>query len=244
MKLISINTEHNIHNETVLKFLKKEKADVICLQEFLEEDFSLYKKELNLLGVFQPWVYLKDKNHSDLTGKKQGNAIFAKNIIDSGSTFYVGKEDNISKSFQEYISDEKFQKNRSFLWVKIKNNNGEIFKFITTQLPSTDNGEVTKYQLKVINLLLSHLDKQGEFVLCGDMNTPRGNKSFATFEEKYKDNIPLEYKTSIDQNLHRVKGIQFMVDCLFTTLVYKASNVRLIDGISDHMAIVADINKK
>lgn len=34
-----------------------------------------------------------------------------------------------------------------------------------------------------------------------------------------------------------------MVDGLFTTSDYKASNVRLVDGVSDHMAIVADIYK-
>ena len=75
------------------------------------------------------------------------------------------------------------------------------------------------------------------------MNAPRGNETFSRLEEKYKDNIPREYKTSIDQNLHKVKGIQFMVDGLFTTPVYKASNVKLVDGISDHMAVVAEINK-
>ena len=39
-------------------------------------------------------------------------------------------------------------------------------------------------------------------------------KTFNRLAEKYKDNIPLEYKTSIDQNLHRVKGLQVMVDGL------------------------------
>ena len=52
---------------------------------------------------------------------------------------------------------------------------------------------------------------------CGDMNVPRGNETFNRLAEKYKDNIPLEYKTSIDQNLHRVKGLQVMVDGLYYT---------------------------
>ena len=34
-----------------------------------------------------------------------------------------------------------------------------------------------------------------------------------------------------------------MVDGLFTTPAYKASDVKLVDGISDHMAIVAKINR-
>jgi hypothetical protein len=43
--------------------------------------------------------------------------------------------------------------------------------------------------------------------------------------------------------LHRVKGIMFMVDGLFTTSKYNATNVKLVDGVSDHMAIVANIEK-
>ena len=243
MKLISINIECNRHTDRVFNFLKKEKADVVCIQELLEDDFDLYKKELNLNGVFQPWSFWKSPKYPQLRGKKQGVAIFAKEIIKSGSTFYVGQKENILKSFDEYMSDEKFQKNRALVWVDTRINNENIYRFITTQLPVTKEGEVTPYQLEVINLMLHDLEGFGEFVLCGDMNAPRGCQSFSRIAEKYKDNIPLEYKTSIDQNLHKVKGIQFMVDGLFTTPLYKASHVRLQDGISDHMAIIAKIDK-
>lgn len=243
MKLISINIESNFHTEPVLNFLKKEKADVVCVQELLEEEFEMYKKELNFEGVFQAWSFWKSPKYPELKGKKQGVAIFAKEIINSGSIFYAGSKENILISFEKFMSDEKFQKNKAFIWAEVKDSDGIIFKFITTQLPVTHEGEVTPYQIEVINSMLHHLEDLGEFVLCGDMNAPRGHQSFSLIAEKYKDNIPLEYKTSIDQNLHITKGIQFMVDGLFTTPTYKASNVRLQDGISDHMAVVADITK-
>lgn len=251
MKLISVNIEVNKHPETVLNFLKKEKADVVCFQELLEEEFEFYKKELNLNGIFQAFDYCKhyidlkvtyDIN-PELKGKKHGIAIFAKNIIDSGSIFYKGNEENVLKSFDEFVLDERLKNNNAFVWAQVKDDDDIIFKFITTQLPVTHKGEVTPYQLEVIDALLLKLKNIGEFILCGDMNAPRGKKSFSLISEKYKDNIPLKYKTSIDQNLHRVKGIQFMVDCLFTTPIYKASNVKLIDGVSDHMAVIADINR-
>jgi len=243
MKLISINIECNKHTTTVLDFLKKEKADVVCIQELLEEEFEFYKNELELDGVFQMWNYFRFPIYGDLISKRQGVAIFTKEIIESGSVFYTGKKENILKPFDEYMSDEKFQKNNAFVWLTTKDNNGKVFKFIITQLPVTKEGEVTPYQLEVIDSLLLHLKDFEEFVLCGDMNAPRGKESFNKISKKYKDNIPPEYKTSIDQNLHRVKGIQFMVDGLFTTPSYKASNVKLVDGVSDHMAIVADIDK-
>lgn len=243
MKLISINIECNRHTKLVLNFLKKEKPDVICLQEFLEEDFEFYKKELGLKGVFQQWNYSESSYYKDLVGKRQGLVIFTDEIIESGFSFYQGGEENILKPYLEYMSDEKFQNNKAFVWVDIKDKDNNVFKFVTTQLPVTKEGNVTQYQIKVIESLLSRLDNLEEFILCGDMNAPRGRESFSLISEKYKDNIPLEYKTSIDQNLHKVKDIQFMVDGLFTTPRYIVSMVKLIDGVSDHMAIVAQIDK-
>ncbi len=243
MKLISINIQTNLHNETVLAFLKKEKADVVCIQELLEEDFDYYKKELNFNGIYQPWYYINNPLYKELEGKKMGIAILANSIIDSGSFFCTGREENILKTFDEYKSNKELQKNNAIVWVNIKNNDGVLYKFITTHLPVTHHGECTPYQLEVIDSLLVHLNTMGEFVLCGDTNAPRGKESFSRLAKKYKDNIPLEYKTSIDQNLHKVKGIQFMVDCLFTTPLYKTSDVKLVDGVSDHMAVVANISR-
>ena len=244
MKLISLNIEAGLHNKLVLPFLKKEKPDVICFQEFLEEDFELYKKKLGLEGIYQTWSYWNNKkNYPQLAGKKQGVAIFAKNIVNSGFIFFAGKEENILKSFKDYSSNEDFQKNKALVWADIRGVNGIVYRFISVQLPVTNKGESTPYQLEVIDSLLRKVAPFEEFVLCGDMNAPRGSKSFNRLEKNYKNNIPLKYKTSIDQNLHRVKGIQLVVDHLFTTPLYKASKVRLVDGVSDHMAVIAEIQK-
>lgn len=243
MKLISLNIEANKHNHTVLPFLKKEKPDVICLQELLDSDFTLYKKELNMEGVFKASGYVKHPNYKNIEGNRSGIGIFAKNIINSGSVFYFGKEENVLKTFSEYLSDESNQKNHVLLWVDVKNGRGDLLRFFTTHLPVTKEGESSPFQLQVLDCMFRELDLFTEFILCGDMNAPRGNESFRRLAEKYKDNIPLEYKTSIDQKLHRVKGLMRMVDGLFTTAHYEASNVKLVDGVSDHMAIISDIKK-
>ncbi len=244
MKLVSINIENNLHTKTVLEFLKKERPDIVCMQELLEEDFPFYKKELNLEGVYQPWHCIISPNYPNLKGKKNGVAIFSKNIVDSGFIFYNGRKENIQKSFEEYMSREEFRKNSVLVWADIKDNNSNlILKIVTTHLPVTHEGEVTEYQIKVIDALLAELSRIDEFVLCGDTNAPRGAESFSRIAKKYKDNIPQEYNTSIDQNIHRTKGIQFMVDVLFTTPLYEVTRVRFQDGVSDHMALVAEIER-
>jgi len=243
MKLISLNIERNLHTETVLSFLKKEKPDVVCLQEILEEEFVFYKNELNLDGIFQAENYVRGPKYPALLGKKDGVAIFSKNIVDSGTVFYYREEENTLRTFNKHMSDEKDKRNYALVWISTKDDSGKLYKFITAHLPVTKDGATTPFQLKVLDSFLVQTEKLGDFVLCGDTNAPRGQEAFSRLAEKYKDNIPKEYKTSIDQNLHRDKGIQCMVDVLFTTPSYKASNVKLVDGLSDHMAVVADISQ-
>lgn len=240
MKLVSINIELNKHYKTVFDFLKQENPDVICLQELLEDDFENFKKVLDKQGIFKPHSRVGEDLHlQDIKEKKGGVAIFAKDIIDSGSIYYEGNEDNLLKTYSEYVTGEN-NKNSVLVWIDIMNKEGRSSRFITTHVPVTKGGESTPYQLEVVDNLLKELDSLREFILCGDMNAPRGKETFSRIAKKYKDNIPGEYKTSLDQNLHRVKNLQHMVDGLFTTTKYQASNVKLIDGISDHMAIVAD----
>ncbi len=242
MKLISVNIENNLHDELVLSFLKKETPNVICIQELLEEKFDFYQKQLGFPGIYQLLNYEMLGNNAELIGKKQGVAIFAKNIINWSSHFFFGKEENLSKPFEEFAADKDLWNNAAVLWADVKDEGGAVYRFITTHLPVTKEGASTPLQLYVVDSLLATLENLGEFVLCGDMNAPRGNESFSRLAKKYKDNIPPEYKTSIDQNLHRAKGIQFMVDGLFTTPAYKAKEVKLADGVSDHMAVVANIS--
>ncbi len=242
MKLISVNIEVNRHHDTVLPFLKKEKPDVICIQELLEDDFNRYKKELNIYGVWKPVNYVHYPLLDSANGQRHGVAIFAKNIIDSGEVHYYGK--GILESYGDYLADpESKRKNTCLIWADVKNGDGKIFKFINTHLPVTPQGEVTPYQVEAVDGLLKALKSFPEFVLCGDTNAPRGRVSFDRIAKEYKDNIPLEYKTSIDQKLHRAKGLMYMVDALFSTPSYKVSKVKLSDGVSDHMAVVADIEK-
>ena len=104
-------------------------------------------------------------------------------------------------------------------------------------------GESTAFQLEDVENMLALVKGLGEIVLVGDFNAPRGGETFSRIAKHYKDNIPAKYATSIDQHLHKVKGLQYMVDGLFTTPAYSASDVKLVDGVSDHMAIVANMHK-
>src|SRR3989344_3677090 len=125
--------------------------------------------------------------------------------------------------------------------VIIKYNNR--FTLGTTHFTLSEDGKADENQRRDLEKLLTILNDFEELILCGDFNAPRGEEIFSKISSRYKDNIPLEYETSLDSNLHRAKGLKLMIDGLFTTPHYQAGNVRLIEGVSDHCAITAKISR-
>lgn len=242
MKIISINVEIDRHHDTVNALIKKEDPDVVCMQELLEEDFEYFKNQIGMGGVYIPTVYIYSHAHGGPQNKRYGLGIFAKQILNTGYSYYVGSEAHINQSFEEYFTEIPVIQDRGLLWADI-DVAGVAYRVATTHFTITPMGSVTDYQLGCLDSLFTALDTLGEFMLLGDMNAPRGLETWRRLAEKYKDNIPAQYETSIDQHLHRVKGLQLMVDGLFTTSTYEATNVRLVDGVSDHMAVVANVTK-
>ncbi len=260
MKLVSLNININKFYDLVFPFLKKENPDVFCLQELLEEDVEKFKNDFNYQGVFIPTVYLNHPFQGGIQNKRFGVGIFAKEILNSDSYYYAGSYEHIKLPFEEYFKQTHVRENglldedRGLLFADVKINDA-VYKIATThfmkatspQTPLTGKYEEidsTQEQLDALDLMCGKLDSLDGFIFCGDLNSPRGNKAFTILASKYKDNIPVHYKTSIDSNLHIKKLTEpLMVDGLFTTPSYIASEVKLVDGVSDHMAIVANIDK-
>ena len=243
MKIVSLNIEFDKHHDIVLPFLKKENPDVICIQELLESDFEMYKKELGMAGTYKPIEYIYFPFYGGPKDLRQGEAIFAKNFLEASYEYYVGSEENINHKFDDYFADPSLHKNNVLIVAKVADSAGKEFTIATTHFTLTQMGESTPLQLENLDKLFALTQHFPELVLVGDMNAPRGNETFTRLATKYKDNIPAGYKTSIDVNLHRngMNCADKMVDGLFTTPGYTATNVKLVDGVSDHMAIVFDI---
>lgn len=245
LKLISLNVEMDRHYDTVIPFLKNENPDVICLQEVLEKDFEMYKRELGVDGFYKPSEYVYSPAYGGPKNERHGVAIFAKKLLNTKYVYYVGSEKSIDTPFEEYFVNGEHPENRVLLIAQVADNNREEFTIATTHFTLTHFGEATPLQLGNLELLHAELEKIPEFALAGDFNAPRGNATFDKLATYYKDNIPEEYDTSIDMSMHRNRHNNFkhMVDGLFTTPNYTATNVRLQDGLSDHMATVAEIKK-
>jgi exonuclease III len=231
MKLISVNIERSKHLDRVIPFLQNEQPEVVCMQELLERDIARLSDALDAVCAFEPCQLYPGEG-------LQGVGIFSKEPLTERSVdFYWRARRAIRDPFALESTEAKRETEHHLVLSGIVRG----MRVATTHFTWTPNGEADEYQREDLAQLLTKLDGLGEFALCGDFNAPRGREIFEAIAAKYTDNIPKEYETSIDKDLHKAGALPYMVDGLFTTPSIVASNVHLVSGVSDHMAIVADI---
>lgn len=239
LSLVSVNVERSRHIARVLPFLKERAADVVCLQELCERDIPQFAEVLGDAYVFAP-LELHPAVHEEDRGIPpiEGVALFTRlPIVNRTVTYYVGSEEGARTKPPHRVADDLP------LIVCDIEKDGVVFRIGTLHFTWTPDGQINDMQREHFQKLLPVLEAAGELAFCGDLNAPRGREMFSEFAKRYKDNIPEKYTTSIDGSLHRAGQLPHMVDGLFTTPAYSASDVELVPGVSDHHAIVATVHR-
>jgi endonuclease/exonuclease/phosphatase family metal-dependent hydrolase len=234
LSLVSLNIEGDRHLDKVLHFLKEHSPDVLCLQEVFEKDFQLFEKAVGS-GIFAPMNFVH--------GIARGVGIVSRLSMTHTAEIPYVRGDQPVVEFDPATAGTKYSTQRSTLVVADMEYEGVAYRVGTTHFTWTSDGEADDNQRRDLSSLLAALKDEGELVFCGDFNAPRGKEIFAKIAERYTDNIPLRYTTSIDAVLHRKGALPYMVDGLFSTPAYAVSDVTLEFGVSDHAAIVATIAK-
>lgn len=244
IKLVSLNIELAKHLPLVRTFLEKEEPDIACLQEVYEADFEELAKELGMEAVFGQMSLIGRVEYTKPPFVPYGVGILSALPIQSVRRAYYRDDEESAR--KHVFNGTSRDDSHLLLWVSTKKGN-ESFVVGTTHFTWSPGGIADDLQRSDLKSLLGILEKIPEIVLCGDFNAPRGGEIFDALAHRYKDNIPLEYQTSIDVKLHRdgerLKGRPLMVDGLFTTPAFQCSNVRLVGGASDHFAIVAEVRR-
>ena len=242
IKLISLNIEMKKHLDLVQAFLKKEQPDVICIQEVYEEDLRDLGENLQMNVVFGQMVLMGRQNQMEPPLVPFGIGILSRLPMHTiGRAYYKGSEEGAK---QYTFKGDPGDYYRLLLYVNFVKGKSDVI-IGTTHFTWAPDGEANDTQRTDLKELLIVLKQIPEIVCCGDFNAPRGTEIFDTIAQFYKDNIPSHYVTSIDSDLHRLgeklREKHLMIDGLFTTPGYQCSNVRLQEGVSDHMAIVAQV---
>ncbi|TSC55337.1 MAG: endonuclease/exonuclease/phosphatase [Parcubacteria group bacterium Greene0416_79] len=243
IKLVSLNVELDRHLDRVIPFLLKENPDAVCLQEVYEKDMPKFRDALQMAGDFEPASVLDVRiengalvRDAELAKKgPHGVAFFTRLPVKAGGVeYYFGDPKKVPRHSVCY--------NRFLLWRRLEKD-GTLFTLGTTHFTWTPDGAVSEEQRQDIQALLKILRQFPDIVFCGDFNAPRGGEIWSAIAARYTDNIPAHYATSIDPNLHRKKGLQHMVDGLFSTPHYACRETRLQCGVSDHCAVIGVIER-
>ncbi len=237
LRLVSVNIERSRHLDRIIPFLGSTKPDVLCVQELEAGDIEAIEQACGLRAVFCPFGILGPRGAHPHDNMPTGVGIFARAHVSSRAVFYKGSEEGARTPTKQSFT------NCAVLSLDCAHE-GDVYRIATTHFTWVNGGGVSDEQREDLSRMFPVLESLQEFVLTGDFNAPRGRELFSAIAERYHDNVPREYTTSIDGSLHRAGPLPYMVDGLFTTPGYEATNVRLEDGVSDHMAIVARIHKK
>lgn len=247
IRLVSLNVERRKHTDAVAGFLKEHRPDVVCFQELAASDVSRFATVLKCGSpLFVPLTREKEPFGEFVV---HGTGIMsALPMTNSRISYYAGDPASLPDS--DTSDPASFTAvNRLVMFADVEKDRA-VYRIGTTHFTWSARGEAVAIQQRDMEALLGILEHAGEFVLAGDFNAPRGGEIFSELASRYKDNIPSHYKTSIDLTLHRAGNIDpeglatKMVDGLFTTPGYVATNVELVSGLSDHCAINAKILKQ
>ncbi len=245
LKLITVNIEWERHLDTFERFLRTEDADVVCVQEITDRGIQVLKT-CGYHVAFAPMTLRMIEG----VLKAQCIAIAYRGSLSHEEIFYhkiephppITKETGVDESVSYLV-----------LCARIVHE-GTEFVIGTTHFTWTPNGDrPSPAQISDMQALLKVAAPLEPHILCGDFNIPRlYSPLYNELLKHYTDNIPPQYATSIDKSMHRLRNDptkhqmmdSFMVDYVFSTPVYRVTDVRLQFGVSDHAGVVATITRE
>jgi len=237
MKIVSINIEKDAHLEKVASFVEREQPDVVCMQEIMGDRMPYFSEKMGMVGTFVPFVILKNWDGL-LDGRVMGVAVFTREPhVVLGIHYYQGTEgvlQNLDRAADLYEVHRSTA--RAVLVVKVNE-----YVIGTTHFTYTPDGEPDKEQESCLERMLQLTSQYDNLLLCGDFNIPRPNKLYKRLQEEFTDNISQRYDSSLDSQLHRVKGLKNMVDYMWSRGGYKVEDVYFMEGVSDHCAVIASV---
>lgn len=237
LKVTTLNVEGHKHLEKICDFLRAEKPQVLCLQEVFKVDLLQLAACLGEAVTihFVPTLIVDRPNDFKFAPLGEyGIAILSslplKNL---GSTYYVGKAETIP-----LINDrDPNNPNRALAWVDLVTDDG-LMRIANTHFTWSPNGAVCEAQTESLKVLLTQYHGQIKTgLLCGDFNAPRGGEIYHILAQNFTDNVPQEITTTLDSEYHRIPGLEYVVDYVFTSPEYVVSDVARHSGLSDHQAL-------
>ena len=237
IKLLSLNIEHDRHLERVRRTIAEHEPDVVCLQEVFESDCEGLAAVGEYHVKFALSSYMPRKTQSRQS-RDWGIALFSRTPLKHFDVACYSDDTRI-RTFAA-PNDPR----RLIVAAEIEHL-GQQYRIATTHFTWSEEGRISDEQVADFTRMQKVLARYPDYVLCGDFNAPRGRDMFTLFTDKLGliDHLPPHVTSTIDGNFHRAGDLDLAVDTVFASPHYQVSEVQVIDGVSDHKAIVAKIDR-
>jgi len=249
IKIITYNIWHGMYLEKVIDFLQQEKADIICLQEVARvgqkqravvpqvDLFNQIKTGLGMDGTYQRMCWgTVGRGTFDI-----GMVVFSAHPMMELTTYRYEREETGEVLEVDLGGKDQYSIPRVLLGVKISAEQRNFWVF-NAHHTITPNGGVTEHQLKATRVVKEYLNEYDEYILCGDMNTPYGNKNYDLLSEGLTD-LSNPTEPTLHPTIHRVGHKGFHVDYVFAKgdkIKHIKTRIPMIDA-SDHLPVVVEL---
>lgn len=262
-KILHLNVETSKHVKNVLKLLRSENPDIVCLQEAIDSDVKSIASELDYQVAFAPRFLIKNNENE----QQEGSAILSKYPILKIKNYKYN--DKLLVDVPVYSTDEPISKknvrpqnrflfNYNLLTVSIKNSEGVIITIATTHFPVVDHStpglldheldsikDIDEFEHADIYLdrLISDIRLlKDPLIFTADLNNARGEYVYNAIAQELIDIVPKSIQSTIDPELHRRPGLKLVVDTIMTSFNVSVKEFKIIEGISDHKALISLID--
>jgi endonuclease/exonuclease/phosphatase family metal-dependent hydrolase len=248
LKLVALNTDHGGRPiEKLIDFLKKENAEILCLQEVYNGVDSQLENNFRSLRIFKeklsyPYCSFFPTHAVIIHNKKapSGNLILSKfPIIDSSFTFF-------NSYYQEFDFRGWFEKGDyrfvpKGLQEAIIDIDDKEINIFNIHGPWGFDGKDNQERFQALSIIEKKLENKKNIILAGDFNLNPQTQFVQRLEKKLINVFKNKIKTSFNIKRKKEKGDweNSIVD-----MVFVSKEIKIIDSyqpqvdISDHLPLV------
>lgn len=236
VKLLTLNIENSRHLERVHAAIAEHRPDIVCLQEVMESDCA----------------YLASSGEYSVKYAVSGRVVKMRGTLDNWGVAVLSRVPVLHQTVSYYADDPRIRvlqepnDPRRVLVVTELEHGGRPYRIITTHFTWTADGEINDQQKADFPRMKALLSRYPDYVFCGDFNAPRGREMFGRFVDELDlvDHLPTSVRSTLDPELHRAGELDLVVDTVFSTHEYRALDIRVFEGISDHKGILALVERR
>jgi endonuclease/exonuclease/phosphatase family metal-dependent hydrolase len=239
LKLLTLNIEGDRHLDRVRATIRKHLPDVVCLQEVFEDDCAAFAGLGDYRFRYAISTLKAVRARPEAPPRSWGLGVFARATVRQQTIAYYTEDANIR------VFRGPHDPRRVLIATELEHQ-GEPYRVVTTHFTWSEGGTFAAAQYEDFQRLRQIVAPFRDYVLCGDLNAPRGGRMFAAFMEELGliDHVPPHVTTTIDARFHYAGDLQLVVDAMFATPHYVLEDVQVLEGISDHKGILATVRRR